>query len=60
MLKAQICWKSLHLISIWKSRLAPSGAARLDLAYALVHGLVEGMVEGSGVRKNDLAGKRLA
>ena len=36
--------------------MALSGAARLDLAYALV----EGLVEGSGLEKNDLAGVSLA
>ena len=52
MLKAQLCRKSSHLISIGKTRLALSGAAWLDLAYALV--------EGSGLEKNDLAGVSLA
>ena len=56
MLKAQLCWKSWHLISIGKTRLALSGAEWLDLAYALV----EGLVEGSGLEKNDLAGGCLA
>ena len=36
--------------------MALSGAARLDLAYALV----EGLVEGSGLEKNDLVGGCLA
>ena len=60
MLKAQLCWKSPHLILTRKTRLALPGEARLSLVYALVHSPVEGLVEGSGVRKNDLAGERLA
>ena len=56
MLKAQLCWKSSHLISIGKTRLALSGAARLDLAYALV----EGLVEGYGLQENYLASGCLA